>query len=161
MPSGIYKRIEYHKKRLSESHKGLNFWSKGRISPMKGKSHTEEAKIKNSEAHKGKHLSPNTEFKKGQNIGDKNFNWKGGITPINCSIRSSTEMKLWRKAVFERDNYSCIWCGQKGGKLNADHIKPFSLFPELRFAIDNGRTLCKECHSKTDTYMGRIKNYTN
>ena len=88
--------------------------------------------------------------------------WKGGITLINKIIRSSKEYKLWRKATFERDNYTCLWCGAKNGNgktitLNADHIKPFSLFTELRFAIDNGRTLCKDCHRKTDTY-GRFKN---
>ena len=71
---------------------------------------------------------------------------------INLAIRGRTEYKLWRKAVFERDNYTCIWCGQHGGKLNADHIKPFAVFPELRFAIDNGRTLCVSCHGKTETF---------
>lgn len=90
--------------------------------------------------------------------GEKNNKWKGGITPINSKIRHSIEYKLWRDAVFKRDNYQCIWGGKEhGNKLNADHIKPFSLFPELRFAIDNGRTLCIECHKKTDTYGKQLK----
>ena len=89
-------------------------------------------------------------------MGENNSNWKGGITPLNLKIRHSREYKLWRKAIFERDNYTCIWCGdKKGGNLNADHIKPFALFPELRFAIDNGRTLCELCHKTTDTYGGK------
>lgn len=81
--------------------------------------------------------------------------WKGGITPINKIIRHSEEYRLWRMAVFTRDHFTCIWCGQINGYLEADHIKSFSQYPELRFAIDNGRTLCKNCHSTTDTYKGR------
>lgn len=100
----------------------------------------------------------------GKYRGEKATNWRGGITSINMLIRSSDEYKLWRKAVFERDNYTCIWCGIRSGSgkkvvLHADHIKPFALYPELRFAIDNGRTLCKDCHKKTDTYCGRTKKY--
>ena len=82
--------------------------------------------------------------------------WRGGISSINERIRKSLEYKLWREAVFKRDNYICIWCGQRGGKLNADHIKSFALFPELRFALDNGRTLCIDCHRKTNTWGGRV-----
>lgn len=78
--------------------------------------------------------------------GKNHYKWRGGVTEINRAIRGSLEYRLWRKAVFERDHYACTFCGDnKGGNLIADHIKPFSLFPELRFAIDNGRTLCKVC----------------
>lgn len=79
-----------------------------------------------------------------------------GSTPKLKIMRNSVECKLWRKAVFERDNYTCIWCGERGGRLNADHIKPFAYFPELRYAIDNGRTLCVDCHKTTNTYGSKV-----
>ena len=91
------------------------------------------------------------------NSGEKSHLWRGGITSINMKIRNTLEMRLWREAVFKRDEFTCIWCGQFGGTLNADHIKSFSQFPELRFSIDNGRTLCIDCHKTTDTYLRNYK----
>lgn len=63
----------------------------------------------------------------------------------------SSEHKEWRKAVFERDGYSCVLCGS-GGDLNADHIKCFAHNEDLRFDVSNGRTLCVPCHKKTPNY---------
>ena len=80
------------------------------------------------------------------------------LTALSKRIRNSLEYRLWRQAVFQRDNYTCVFCGKHGGDLNADHIKPFALFPELRFAIDNGRTLCVPCHKLTDTFGKHICN---
>lgn len=91
------------------------------------------------------------------NTGYKNPAWKGGVTSLNQTIRGSTEYALWRGKVFERDLFTCVFCGQKGGRLEADHIKPFSLFPDLRLELSNGRTLCKECHKTTDTYGSKAK----
>src|SRR3990167_1818417 len=92
-------------------------------------------------------------------IGDKHWNWQGGITPENKRIRNSKDYILWRTAVFMRDDYTCQGCRQIGGDLEADHIKPFALYPELRLAIDNGRTLCIDCHTQTETYGGKIYKY--
>jgi len=58
----------------------------------------------------------------------------------------------WRSAVFVRDDYTCQSCGKVGGKLQAHHIKPYKMFPELRLEIGNGITLCVDCHKKTDSY---------
>jgi 5-methylcytosine-specific restriction endonuclease McrA len=74
-----------------------------------------------------------------------------GLTPKNKKIRMSSNYIEWRTAVFERDSYTCQICGQRGGELNADHIKPFSIFPQDRFNLSNGRTLCVSCHRQQPT----------
>lgn len=86
---------------------------------------------------------------------DKHPNWKGGITPLIRKLRNSQEYKIWRSAVFKRDNWTCTWCSYKGNRLQADHIKSFSLYPDTRFIVENGRTLCEECHKKTSNYCGK------
>lgn len=191
MPSGVYKRTEEYKKdllkrikpfqlkkgdkinlgrkaskstkeKMSISQKRSYILNPERKQRLIGRKLSEEHKKKISESNKGKKGTCFWSGKKRPEIsGEKCHFWKGGILSQNLKIRTSLEYKLWRTAVFERDNYTCVWCGVKSCKnkkvkLNADHIKPFALFPELRFAIDNGRTLCVDCHRKTDTYGLRI-----
>jgi len=158
------KRTDDQKKRYSLSKLGSKNPSFGKKPWNYGKHWSKEMKDKLSSAHKGQ-----VAWHKGKKLpelsGKNSPHWKGGLTPLNKLIRGSLEYRLWRESVFKRDNYTCIWCGirgnQTGGYLEADHIKPFAYFPELRFAIDNGRTLCKPCHKLTDTYAGKIKNYNN
>lgn len=89
--------------------------------------------------------------------GSKSHLWKGGITPANKLVRSQIDIKLWREAVFKRDDYTCQTCKVKGKYIQADHIKPFAYFPELRFELSNGRTLCRECHKLTDNYAYKAR----
>lgn len=74
------------------------------------------------------------------------------LTPVRERIRGSKEYQDWRMQVYIRDGFTCVECKDRGTRLHADHIKPFSLFPELRLEISNGRTLCVPCHRKTPTY---------
>lgn len=71
--------------------------------------------------------------------------------------RYSPEAERWRKAVFARDNFTCQTCNIRGTYLEADHIKPFAYFPELRLELSNGRTLCRKCHDKTKLSAKKMK----
>lgn len=169
MPKKGTQKTEEHKKKLSEARKKyyVQFgnkhgfqkgyrsprpFKKGHIPWNKGKKglikHGEESKNKARQRMLGS---------KNPNFGKRPKNWRGGLRSVIRRLRDSDEYKLWCKAVFERDNWTCVWCLKRGGNLEADHIKPFAYFPEFRFAIDNGRTLCKNCHQKTDTYTWRAQ----
>lgn len=86
------------------------------------------------------------DFKPKDTSGKNHWNWKGGVTPENKRARNSKEYKNWRIAVFERDHYTCQVCGTVGRKLNAHHKKKWSEYPELRYFVSNGITLCEDCH---------------
>lgn len=103
----------------------------------------------------------------------KRFIGKKINTPIYFKIRNCFEYRLWRSDIFKRDNFTCQVCGDnKGGNLNADHIKPFALILfeekidslekaiccEKLWDINNGITLCKTCHQKTDTWGTKTTN---
>lgn len=141
--------------RSEESRRRMSLAQRGKKMPR----HTLETIEKIRLSKLGKKQPNISKAKKGKSnpnqSGCKSNLWKGGVTELNKLVRTSTSYKLWRESVFIRDNYTCIWCGFKG-YVEADHIKPFALFPALRFAIDNGRTLCKKCHLSTDTFGRRL-----
>lgn len=93
-------------------------------------------------------------------VGSASVLWRGGRMAayrLSEQIRKSPAYKVWRTHVFQRDNYTCQACGCRSGigqpvKLHADHVMPFSLFPDLRLEILNGRTLCVPCHRRTPTW---------
>lgn len=125
-------KSKYCSKKCSDKNQKRGYWNKG-------KSPSVETRTKLSKSAKG----------------DKSYLWKGGITKTNALIRAGLEYRLWREQVFKRDNYTCQQCGLRGVYLEADHVKSFAMFPKLRFELSNGRTLCRECHKKTDTYLAK------
>jgi len=135
-----YKCTKEQIERMQKAHIGQKAWNKGIVGI-----------IKQSKEHIEKRAS--------QLEGKNNPAWKGGITPKNITIRSSIEFRLWREAVFARDNWTCQKTGIRGGKLHSHHIKNFAQYPELRFAIDNGITFSKESHKEFHKKYG-FKNNT-
>lgn len=177
---------EESKIKSSKSHMGQKSWNKG--VPMSdsakeklskaNKNPSEEKRRRLSESHKG---IPS--FRKGKEYprmkGEKNPNWKGGITPVSVSVRSSIRMKAYVFDVLRRDKFTCQMCGDdRGGNLEVDHKIPFSfLMQQLRdeygdenlFAkamryeplwdMDNAQTLCVDCHGKTETFGSKALKY--
>ena len=108
------------------------------------------------------HLPTASCFKKG----DKHPNWKGGVSSLTRWIKLLPEYKEWRHKIFVRDNYTCVKCHQVGKRLNAHHIKAqnrilkenhIATFWEAQLCkelwdVNNGITLCEECHKLTDNY---------
>lgn len=107
-----------------------------------GENNSQFGKKVNEKQLEGLKLGWKTNHVKGEGA----VNWKGGITPEHKLIRNSKAYQDWRTKVFKRDNHTCQECGDQG-YLNAHHIKPFAKFPEFRFDVDNGITVCLDCHN--------------
>ena len=73
-------------------------------------------------------------------------NWKG-TTPEAVSARMNMDYKKWRSSVYERDGYLCQICLDKShDRIQAHHILSFAKYPDLRYMVNNGITLCNQCH---------------
>jgi len=147
-----------------------------------GKKASTETRLKFSLMRKGKRLGKdNTFFGKKHTIetrkkisdmakkrtGALNPAWNGGITSELQKIRHCEKYEFWTKSVYKRDNFTCKFCGKRGGWLEAHHSKKsfkllleeakycfpiLSLFDAAQqydpvWDLDNGITLCKKCHN--------------
>lgn len=125
-----------------------------------------------SEAFKGKHKSPNTEFKKGEKpswknteieemvkqkisenrVGDKNPNWQGGIQ----KYVDAAEFREIRKIALRRDKNICQLCGAMDKKLQVHHIVPYRV--SMDNSLSNLISLCSPCHTKVEGYYRKNPN---
>lgn len=60
--------------------------------------------------------------------------------------RQRAKEKKWRKLVLERDGFKCQKCFSEKG-LCAHHIKYWDNYPDIRYDLNNGLTLCRKCHA--------------
>ncbi len=127
-------------KKMSDSFKEkislivLEQWKNGiKRSGMKGKHHSEKTKQKQSIAH----------------LKEKSWRWNPNRDEVRYDRRNDPEYKQWRKEVFKRDRYKCkINNDDCDGRMEAHHILPWKDYPEERYNINNGITLCQAHHPR-------------
>lgn len=118
-----------------------------------GRHHSKETKAKLRECH----------------TGDKNcmHGRKGPLSATYKPEKTDEEREIgrnynayyeWRKKVYERDDYTCMSCGNRGVPLNAHHVESYADNVELRTSLFNGITLCKTCHKNFHHQYGNGKN---
>jgi len=134
------------KKKISNSNRGKHFspsteFKKCQPSWNKG-IHSE-----NSGTFKVGHTHSKETLKKMSNSLRGRIPWNfRGITSLSERVRKSWQYEQWRKQVYKHDKYTCRLCGAKDRYLNVHHLKSFSEYPELRMSVDNGLTVCIDCH---------------
>lgn len=125
--------------------------------------------MKGNTISKGRFIS--LEERKRRSVASLGINTKFGDglpqTSLRRRIRDLSQYRLWRTAVFERDNYVCVIGGEDhGNRLNADHIIAFAVLLQMYrirtiedaiacsalWNVANGRTLCIPCHRNTETW---------
>lgn len=146
---------------FKKGHKHTEKWKKEQSQRMKGR------KPKNFEYFQSRrHNFPkghkmNLGRKRPDITGEKCHLWKGGVTSLKEKIRRISRYKEWRRQIYGRDNYMCRACGKRGVYLEAHHypksFKDIMLENKIKtveqaekcfelWNLDNGITLCRECH---------------
>lgn len=161
----LTKKEILRRKRISETMKGRKPTN---LETLHSLPRTKEWRKNIGQYHKGKKLSEETKRK----ISNSKRN---PLRPIHIAIRQCYKYREWRSSIFERDNFTCLICKKRGGQLNVDHHpKRFvdivngngiisveqALQNKELWNLDNGRTLCVKCHTKTDTYGFRVTKVT-
>lgn len=86
--------------------------------------------------------------------GNKHPRWVDGSSSEQHALRQTPEYHSWRRSVYKKDNYTCQHCGAIKLELVAHHEKNFKEYPELRYEISNGITLCRACHKRVHKEIG-------
>ena len=170
MPKGIYKRTEYHnkisalngfKKGASSARKGKKF---GHISSehkkhisiaLKGKKRSDLAKENIRKGSMGKKCPWTTE----RNNRDNPIKYKKifsypkkkrmDLLKVSEKKHLDGKYRYWMLEVKKRDNWKCkLLSDECKGRLESHHIFNWKDYPELRYVINNGITLCAFHHPR-------------
>lgn len=177
-----WKLSDEQKKKQIGKGKGRKAWNKDKKQidfpqlkggRKKGYIMSETQKVNISLSSKGKKatLEARENMRKARSGAGSSF-WKDGRVLLTFLIRNCFRYRQWRSDVYTRDNYICQSCFKRGGKLEAHHYKRLSdileenkiktieeaLNCEELWNINNGVTLCRDCHFKTDNYGGKPNN---
>ena len=87
-------------------------------------------------------------------VGENHPMYNPNLTDEERFERRGRDQILWSKQIMERDNYTCQICNHRGGNHNAHHLNGWNTFPEQRFDLDNGVTLCTDCHKEFHSQYG-------
>ena len=147
-----YKMSAETRRKMSNSHLGKTFTLEHRRnigSALTGRELSLETRAILSGIASQRILTEKHKAKIGDSMrGNKHHNWKGGVTYPIFALRKTKEYRHWRNAVLERDGHRCTECSTTDTRLDAHHIKSFTHYPELRFEVSNGKTVCISCHTK-------------
>jgi len=139
-----FKHSEEARRKISENNMGKKAWNKGM--PW-----SEEIKKRISETNKAKGIEPKVKW---VGVGKEHWNWKEDRTQLKrfndtAKDRRSYAYIEWRKRVYSRDEWKCKISNRDcHGRIEAHHILGYTAYPELRYDINNGITLCKWHHPK-------------
>jgi hypothetical protein len=167
MPTGIYKRKREHKIKISQGlkkihqvkefgfKKGKQSWNKGlkglqpwmNISGLKGgwnKGIKMKEKFPRAGFQKGHPLFPNLPR------GEKHYRWIKDRSILIRNKRNDPEYKQWVKKVKKIDKNTCCFKNKDCSGYNiVHHIYNWSEYPELRYKVENGITICQAHHPRT------------
>lgn len=89
--------------------------------------------------------------------GENNTNYRHDLTEEDRNARNSPEYRLWKFKVYNRDEFCCQVCGCKR-KIHAHHMDGWNISKEEWYDIQNGITLCDQCHIKFHNIYGKGNN---
>lgn len=155
----------------SEEHKRkIGLASKGRmpvnIEQLKiinlGRKHTEEQNRNHAKVMTGR-ISVLKGKKRPNLSGINNYRWIKDRTKLKryadaARDRRSSAYRFWSQSIKNRDGWKCKMCDSKE-HLIAHHILGYKNYPELRYDINNGITLCHAHHPRKKVEEAKLLPY--